>query len=1351
MNSWDEFNALLKKIFQSINEGEALLTPEEFWNKYGPEVNQLNLDMLADKLTELGNGIWSPKPYEALRVLSNLRQRRTMSDGHPNDGRALVERVRVEVEARRRPQFNVSTESLEGVSKQIARIGDKENYSQFQVEGWWHTDKTLSNRTGLIVVAPTGAGKTEVFLLPLVASIAKSLKEQSAKAPHYVLIYPRVALLKDQLSRVFKYSFNASTEYFTGQPTLLGNKGHNFNKPIIIGLQYGGIRSTRDDTYQNNTIFDRERFLTVPNCPVCEKGHLIRQSAKKDIVPLQCNNDDCRAVFHVTLGRNDLEKVKPHILVTTIESLDRLYLNPKIETYLKNLDALVFDEVHLYYSLYGAHVSNIIRRIEKIQEQGKPLAKIASSATVSNPERFAAKLFYGDESNQVYLHDANDKIYPSESGGLEVVVFLRSPEGEDSPPPQATLLQVAMAMGHAVLGPEDRAILFTESVDHVNRTSLQLRDAEQEQELWRFRTIVDEIEFSGLRCPHSSAHECSIYQTGKCWRGVQGGHECVQYDKLREQAMTINEVSSKNLNDVAYGDIVIATASLEVGVDDPNFRATIHYRPPLNVFSFIQRRGRAGRRHNDIAYTVMVLGNDAVDEFYFRRRNRLIDGKHYELPLNPQNMIIRSMHDLLEQEREAIEKLTNSNNIPKSIMLWVLDKYRHCNILKRLFGSELQQMYQRTQIASSKPQIDVQENQFRNWIKEQYLRFKRYLDLEITLQELEARVPGSAKSLVIELRNKLEEYRTGKATESTATDVKNIAMDLVNRLMRLEFDESSSFNEREKKDLDWIIDKTREIARGYQLADKLNVTSEEIMALYQFFTLIHEDLNGPFGNIVLKYVPEAIPLTLQSLFYTGTTCLTKGHCSSCIDFYVPDSYFQEVKPILVQTVTAGQSDNYEIIAEDSTKLASMLTAYKPFYRYFNEDDAMAVLVTDHHRDWVRPSNSGNTQVGIRLKAEGIHHEGSLTPRRIYVRPIHSDRQGKNVVRICTICYRLHDEYHMQSCTCGEKLTPVTLKSEPMVKRVANIPELELERISDTFYFAQHMEGQTIISGSQVTYTRVRWNGEEYKSTDDQVRFDAVYEDMANNPEPLKYTIQTRGIIWSLKSVVESLMKDPALATTLKEHNKSLEPRSILHTAAHMLYKAIAHLSGVSEQVLEYAISLDEQRVMIWERYEGGVGLSEIIRDTIREEPKDLYRELLYSVLCPVYYSQEVRSSRFEDRQLQSKLAEKWALAETDELLESVITEAKAERLALENAQAEAGAGCVDGCPACVHISMCTDRSEQSQIVSLAIAEKIMLYFRREVSQEQLDSINVIRLSEGLSLVPELRVDTVRETFDVVRF
>jgi ATP-dependent DNA helicase RecQ len=100
------------------------------------------------------------------------------------------------------------------------------------------------------------------------------------------------------------------------------------------------------------------------------------------------------------------------------------------------------------------------------------------------------------------------------------------------------------------------------------------------------------------------------------------------------------------------GDVVIGTSAIEVGIDDPNARATLHYRPPRTVFEFIQRRGRAGRRGGP-AWTAIVLGQKPSDHFYLLRRRRLIEGR-YRLPLNPDNPVIREVHRLLEEARKEL-------------------------------------------------------------------------------------------------------------------------------------------------------------------------------------------------------------------------------------------------------------------------------------------------------------------------------------------------------------------------------------------------------------------------------------------------------------------------------------------------------------------------------------------------------------------------------------------------------------------------------------------------------------------------------------------------------------------------
>lgn len=1345
-NNWDRFIALLQEMFYPINTGENSLSPEELWERWSDRLEDLARDpVIADKLVSMGNGIRSPIPYEATRILSNLRQRR-MINNLPNEGRRLVERMRVEVLPRSRPIRNIPRETLSGDLLDVATIGNKLSYSQFQIEGWTTTSQALENQEGLVVVAPTGAGKTEVFLLPLITRIARALRNDPSSAPHYVLVYPRVPLLKDQLARIFEYSFRASQRFPSGQTDW--TRPH-VGQPIVIGLQFGGIRSTRNDTFNNAEVFNGRQFLPVTVCPICHNGTLQRQNAIDNVVPLRCDNSECSVIFHVTLGRNELEDTKPHILVTTLESLDRLYLNPKIETYLQNLDGIVFDEVHLYYSLYGSHVSNVLQRIERIQNRGQRLTKIASSATISYPERFAAKLFYMDENRDVPIHDAAN--YPSETSGLETILFLRSPEGTEPPPPppQATLIQAAMATTHGILSPSDRAILFTDSVDHVNRTRRELDDAENTQHLYQFRTFVDAIYFQNVGCPRTSPGSCITYVVGECWRGILGGERCVTFNNLRIAPAHIGAISSYNPSDIAQGDIVVATASLEVGVDDENFRATIHYRPPLNVFSFIQRRGRAGRRQDDIAYTLMILGNESDDEFYFRRRNRLIDGGRYELPLNPNNPVVREMHAQLERERASLELIRQRHrSIPKAILIWTLDKYLQCPTLQHHFSQELANL---RQVTLSSSRVDASERGFRRWVDTQYTNFKDLLDQDVALQELEARAPADQRASVAELRDRIRRFRADNPQE--ANEIEDLARRLVQAISVLRVDRSLSDAEREE--YGWITDRIIQIHLRYSQRVNLEVGYEEVSSLYQFFSVLHEALNGTYGNSTLKYAPQAIVMVMQSLFYTGITCLGSNQCNTCLPFHVPSAYFQEVKPILVQTIRSISNRGDEISTievEDSTRLASMLIPYKPFYRYY-AGHAMAVLITEHHQDWVGTLENGGTRVGIRLRVEGIRENGGRNPRQVAVRPILSDAEGKNVVQLCERCFRLHDERATRNCNCGGLTIPVKLNSEPIVQRDAHFNNLE--QISESLSIAREMTGQTTIHGAFVTYTRMHWDNEQQTyirpRNQRQVEFEAVYQDDNGDNEPLHYAIRTSGTAWDLGEITQQILMDRGLEQILSDNGKLLDANIVLHTAGHILYKAIAALSGVREQVLEYAISEHLNQVVIWERYEGGIGLSEIIRNIIREQPLQLYRELLYSVICPVHLAQEINDNGHNADTLRRDLAEQWALAYNDELLETIVDEAVAERTAVVSAQAEPNVGCADGCPACLHIGMCTDRRNQTQVVSRAVASEIMRHLLQRLNQEALDALNQERVSNGLPIAHILRYDEQQELYDVLRF
>src|SRR5262249_35211123 len=135
--------------------------------------------------------------------------------------------------------------------------------------------------------------------------------------------------------------------------------------------------------------------------------------------------------------------------------------------------------------------------------------------------------------------------------------------------------------------------------------------------------------------------------------------------------------------------LIVGTSALEVGVDDPAVQATLHYRPPRTVFDFIQRRGRAGRGYGELAYTIVVLKQEPSDYFYLVRRHRIIDGT-YDLPLNPDNSVVRQIHDWLDQARtEYFDLVQRKQGELAGIWSWVLCQVENCPHLTGKYAREV--------------------------------------------------------------------------------------------------------------------------------------------------------------------------------------------------------------------------------------------------------------------------------------------------------------------------------------------------------------------------------------------------------------------------------------------------------------------------------------------------------------------------------------------------------------------------------------------------------------------------------------------------------------------------------------
>ena len=89
--------------------------------------------------------------------------------------------------------------------------------------------------------------------------------------------------------------------------------------------------------------------------------------------------------------------------------------------------------------------------------------------------------------------------------------------------------------------------------------------------------------------------------------------ELLGHDLDGDVQKKLDRTSSQDSGVATEADIVIATASLEVGFDDDRVGAVLQHKAPHDVAQFLQRKGRAGRNAATRPWTVVVLSNFGRD------------------------------------------------------------------------------------------------------------------------------------------------------------------------------------------------------------------------------------------------------------------------------------------------------------------------------------------------------------------------------------------------------------------------------------------------------------------------------------------------------------------------------------------------------------------------------------------------------------------------------------------------------------------------------------------------------------------------------------------------------------------
>ncbi|MCK9795945.1 DEAD/DEAH box helicase [Isoptericola sp. 4D.3] len=245
-------------------------------------------------------------------------------------------------------------------------------------------------------------------------------------------------------------------------------------------------------------------------------------------------------LWHGDVGDTERKRLlaePPDILLTTPESLEAMLVSRRVDhgRFFSGVQAIVVDELHSFAgSDRGWHLLGVLARLERIA--GRSIQRIGLSATVGNPQEIGRWL---------------------QEGEFEVT--------------SQRELRVVTEPGSAT-APEPEVMLdFVGSVANAAKVIAKLHRGEKRLVFCESRRVSEQIAFELREL------------------GVETfvSHSSLSADERRRSEQAFAE---------AQNTVIVATSTLELGIDIGDLDRVIQIDAPRTVASFLQRLGRTGRR-----------------------------------------------------------------------------------------------------------------------------------------------------------------------------------------------------------------------------------------------------------------------------------------------------------------------------------------------------------------------------------------------------------------------------------------------------------------------------------------------------------------------------------------------------------------------------------------------------------------------------------------------------------------------------------------------------------------------------------------------------------------------------------
>ncbi|QXE25870.1 putative helicase [Richelia sinica FACHB-800] len=596
-------------------------------------INEMLERRLLFEFNLRGRRLFRTRMAEAIRLFARLRQ--LFPKNNWQTAPTLVADYRLQIRPRVYPQRYITPETvIEQLDadklltpirqKAVAAILNSPPRGEVQLADFqlratsrMLRDLNSTKSRGMIVCAGTGTGKTLAFYLPALTHITGLLKNKEYWTKG-LAIYPRNELLKDQFSETYQEARHLDA--------VLKAEG---KRKILIGAFFGLTPNNATIENVENKWESQDGGFTCPylQCPQCEGALSWRRAdLEGGKEKLHCLNQSCATVIQedeVILTRDRMAKTPPDLVFTTTEMLNRSMGNSYYGHVFgiasaKPPQIVLLDEVHTYTGVHGAQVAYLLRRWQRIINQKVQFTGL--SATLESAAEFFCQLTGLKPGSIEEISPTEDQI----AEGMEYQLVLRG-DPVSGTSLLSTSIQTAILL-RRILDPADeppskgfygsRVFAFTDDLDVTNRLFHNLLDAEG-RDSWG-RPLRGRQPLAALRS-HSVADSRERLIAGQSWL------LCEEIGHGLQRPLTIGRTSSQDTGVTPDADVIVATASLEVGFNDPEVGGVIQHKAPRDMASFLQRKGRAGRRRIMRPWTVVVLSDYGRDRIAYQGYDMLFN------------------------------------------------------------------------------------------------------------------------------------------------------------------------------------------------------------------------------------------------------------------------------------------------------------------------------------------------------------------------------------------------------------------------------------------------------------------------------------------------------------------------------------------------------------------------------------------------------------------------------------------------------------------------------------------------------------------------------------------------------